>query len=387
LLIDEADSFLRDNEELRGVLNSGHRRGGAVLRNVGDDHEPRSFSTYAACAIALIGQLPGTLADRSVTVDLVRRKADEAVEAFRFDRVEHLAVLARKLARWAADKSETIAGVEPEMPAGLYNRAADNWRGLLAIATVAGGDWLSRGHRAALQGADLDVDEASRLELLLGDIRDIFDEVGKEEITSAHLIDRLVEIVPRPWAEYGRSGKPLTQNKLARLLRPLSIPPERIRVIDDREGEIQVRGYRRARFDEAFERFLGDSKCHSVPNADEVATSRDSQSVTTENGVTLRKSQKSNNDGLCDTVTLGKGGLGEWARASDGNGQVGLSQRTISELAEGYTERAYANAQENGGDTRTADLDAALRRRLAEMVLPEFIEVEFERVMTEVFRV
>jgi putative DNA primase/helicase len=26
LLIDEADSFARDNEELRGVLNSGHTR-------------------------------------------------------------------------------------------------------------------------------------------------------------------------------------------------------------------------------------------------------------------------------------------------------------------------------------------------------------------------
>jgi hypothetical protein len=45
LLIDEADSFLSANEELRGVLNSGHRRGGSVLRNVGDDHEPRAFAT------------------------------------------------------------------------------------------------------------------------------------------------------------------------------------------------------------------------------------------------------------------------------------------------------------------------------------------------------
>jgi putative DNA primase/helicase len=61
LLIDEADTFLPDNEELRGVLNSSHRLGGAVIRTVGDDHEPRQFSTYSACAIALIGKLPGTL--------------------------------------------------------------------------------------------------------------------------------------------------------------------------------------------------------------------------------------------------------------------------------------------------------------------------------------
>ena len=44
LLIDEADSFLKDNEELRGVLNSGHNRDAAfVIRTTGDDHEPRQF--------------------------------------------------------------------------------------------------------------------------------------------------------------------------------------------------------------------------------------------------------------------------------------------------------------------------------------------------------
>jgi hypothetical protein len=74
--------------------------------------------------------------------------------------------------------------------------------------------------------------------------------------------------------------------------------------------------------------------------------------------------------------------------AGDGNGLApGLSQRTIAELAADYTETAYANAQETGGDAKTADLDADLRRRLAEMVLPEFIETELARVMLEVFRV
>jgi thymidylate synthase ThyX len=66
---------------------------------------------------------------------------------------------------------------------------------------------------------------------------------------------------------------------------------------------------------------------------------------------------------------------------------AGLSQRTIADLANDYTERAYANAQKSGGDTRTAELDADLRRRLAEMVLPEFVETEFGRVLTVVFRV
>ena len=71
----------------------------------------------------------------------------------------------------------------------------------------------------------------------------------------------------------------------------------------------------------------------------------------------------------------------------DGNGLApGLSQRTISELAEDYTETTYRLNQE-GADIDSASLDADLRRRLAEQVFPEFVETEFERVMAEVFRV
>jgi hypothetical protein len=44
----EADTFLKDHDELRGILNTGQRRGGAVLRCVGDQHETR----WASCRIA-----------------------------------------------------------------------------------------------------------------------------------------------------------------------------------------------------------------------------------------------------------------------------------------------------------------------------------------------
>jgi hypothetical protein len=62
LLIDEADTFLRGSDDLRGVLNSGHRRSTAqVVRNVGDNYEPRLFRTWAPTCIGLIGRLPDTL--------------------------------------------------------------------------------------------------------------------------------------------------------------------------------------------------------------------------------------------------------------------------------------------------------------------------------------
>ena len=92
MLIDEADTLFGEygDENLRGVLNAGHRQGGTVLRVVGEELEPRAFSCYAATAIALIGQLPGTLADRSIDIVLAAAAEPDPLTAFRLDRTEHL---------------------------------------------------------------------------------------------------------------------------------------------------------------------------------------------------------------------------------------------------------------------------------------------------------
>jgi 5S rRNA maturation endonuclease (ribonuclease M5) len=66
LIVDEADSFLGENEELRGLINSGHTRDTAfVIKTVGDDHEPKQFSTWGFKAIAGIGKRAATIEDRS----------------------------------------------------------------------------------------------------------------------------------------------------------------------------------------------------------------------------------------------------------------------------------------------------------------------------------
>jgi putative DNA primase/helicase len=60
LIIDEADTFINVKEELTGILNSGHGKGMAfVLRIVGDDLEPRAFSTWCPKVIARIGKFEG----------------------------------------------------------------------------------------------------------------------------------------------------------------------------------------------------------------------------------------------------------------------------------------------------------------------------------------
>jgi uncharacterized protein DUF3631 len=67
-------------------------------------------------------------------------------------------------------------------------------------------------------------DDASRLKLLLADIRDAFAKEGGAEISSADMVKALVAIEGRPWAERGKNGKrgkPLTQFKLAQSVEAL----------------------------------------------------------------------------------------------------------------------------------------------------------------------
>jgi putative DNA primase/helicase len=396
LCVDEGDSFIPGSEELRGVLNSGHRRGGSVLRTVGDDHEPRSFATYAACVIALIGQLPGTLTDRSVAIDLKRRLPSEPIEPFRLDRTEHLDVLARQAARWAQDNAEAVRAADPAMPDGIYNRDADNLRPLLAIADVAGGEWPERARNAALAGREADVDEGSRLELLICDIHGIFAASDHlDRIASADLITRLVEIEPRPWAEYGRTGKPITQNKLARLLAPLKIAPTRQRLADGSN----VRVYDRWQFEDAFARFVtpgGGPEPEQRNKRDEMGTSDPFQSGTAANDVPVEKCEKSNNDGLCSTVPVGKGGNGHEMHEDDldipgflrrkpaTSAKAGLSAREIEEDAKWADWFFDQHRHKPDGE---AILHAALLERLRNKrdVDPENLESEAERVMDRVF--
>jgi putative DNA primase/helicase len=74
LFIDEADACLKDNEELRGILNSGNSRDLAyVIRNVGDDHVPTKFNTFCPKAISGIGHISDTIEDRSIIMELRRK--------------------------------------------------------------------------------------------------------------------------------------------------------------------------------------------------------------------------------------------------------------------------------------------------------------------------
>ncbi len=288
LLIDEADAFMTDAEDLRGILNSGHEKSMAfVLRTTGDNHEPKAFSTWCPKAVASIGKLPDTLQDRSIVIGMRRRSAQESVERMRFDKVRvELDPLRQKIARWALDHHAAIALADPDIPKGLDDRAADNWRPLFAIADAAGADWPTKARIAAtaLSGARGEDDESVRTMLLM-DIQDIFSQRRADRIASAEIVSNLAEREDRPWPEW-KKGKPITVRQLARLLKPFEITPKTIRFAAER-----AKGYELESFIDPFSRYLPDRSVTSV-TMKKTNTLEDFSSVTNDGNVTDRKNSK-----------------------------------------------------------------------------------------------
>ena len=141
ILYDEIDTVFgpkaKENEEIRGLLNAGHRRHGVAGRCVvrGKQVFTEEISAYCAVALAGLGGLPDTILSRSVIVRMRRRAPGEKVEAFRRRAEEARGhELRHRLAVWASGVADAVTGVWPAMPAGISDRDADVWEALLAVA-------------------------------------------------------------------------------------------------------------------------------------------------------------------------------------------------------------------------------------------------------------
>jgi hypothetical protein len=251
VIVDEADVILVNNEPLRAVINSGWTRGASVPRCIGDDKVPHAFPTFCPKAIGLKGKrLPDTTLSRSIIIEMQRKRATDRVEHFRSIDDPGLAELRQQLLRWAIDNVGSLKDDEPVMPAGFDNRLGDNWRLLLAIADQASGEWPDKARHAA-QVLSKVVDTASTGARLLADIKTAFDQAKVDFMSSGELVEKLTAECDSHWSEW-KSGKPITQAQLARLLRPFGIAPDRVRLPPD----LRVRGYQRASFEDAWDRYL-----------------------------------------------------------------------------------------------------------------------------------
>ncbi|NWF27483.1 DUF3631 domain-containing protein [Streptomyces sp. PKU-EA00015] len=244
LLFDEIDTVFGPkaggNEEVRGFLNSGYRRGGKSLRCVGDGSNQNAewFSSFCAVAMAGLGSLPDTILTRSVIIRMRKKAPNEKAEPYRrrvHEKQGH--ALRDRLADWTATIHDEIAEAWPEMPEGVTDRPADVWEPLLAVADAAGGHWPERARAAcvALIKSAQEGNEASLGVRLLTDLRDrVF--CGADRMPTAAILEVLLGLDDSPWADLTDDGKALTARGLSKLLsqyvRPDNTPirPRGIRV-------------------------------------------------------------------------------------------------------------------------------------------------------------
>lgn len=307
LLIDEADTFLKENEDLRGVINAGHSRKNAfVVRCDGDDNKPKRFNVYCAKAISGIGHLPETIKDRSIILELRRKLPSEQKQRLRHADQAEWHNVRRKCLRWVNDNFEAIKTTRPQLPEQLHDRAQDNWESLFIIAQLASDEWLAKANHAALQIDGAEIASLSVNEQLLTDIKQIFGQHGHKNMFSGGLVDALNADEENTWATWNR-GKPITQNQLATRLKYFGIKSKKVRI-----GTVVKSGYELSQFDDAFKRYIPDVGIQNVTTLQPTPHKAysENQSVTQKNDVTFQKPLKPTPHKDCNDVTFQNGVTG-----------------------------------------------------------------------------
>jgi Protein of unknown function (DUF3631). len=260
--IDEADAFLKDNEEARGLINSGlYREGAMVIRCVGDDHTPTRFSTWAPKILCGIGKLAGTIEDRSIPLRMRRKVTGETAANIRRSDSQPWLDLQARIARWTRDHQHRIASSRPAPAHGLGDRAQDCWEPLLSIADIAGGEWPGLARAAALALHGVEEETPSIGVELLRDIEAAFKERRTTRLATSELLSTLTQDEEAPWAAWNR-GNPLRPRQLAQRLSEFGIKPKTTRLPNGH----QLKGYVLADFADAFNRYLSaEGGISSVP--------------------------------------------------------------------------------------------------------------------------
>ena len=430
ILYDEIDTVFgpkaKDNEEIRGLLNAGHRRGAVAGRCVvrGKTVETEEIPAYCAVALAGLGWLPETLLSRSIVIRMRRRAPTEKIEPFRRrDEVEKGHELRDQLAAWAAAKSKILYAMRPAMPAGIEDRNADVWEALFAIADAAGGSWPKRVREAAVALIAAGREREPSLGIcLLADLRTVFTAAKKGGLFTKVILSALHAMDEAPWKDLRGSKKKdkdsggLDDRGLALRLRQYGIKSKQIR-----HGDVTMKGYQRADLEDAWARYLPppshtsetSETSETNPNlwaihvsgvSDGAQNVSDTPPNVSEPVVSVSANggqkipDKSANVSDVSDVSLPADDGGEpvadfpSSQSADkpvtGRDEPWLTRSRVRELARWYVDQAPdQQLRKDNVELDAAELEAGLRQVLAEEVPAELVKQEFERVIAEVFRV
>jgi Protein of unknown function (DUF3631) len=259
ILFDEIDTVFGqkagEHEDVRGLLNAGHRRGAVAGRCIvrGKTVETVEYPAYCAVALAGLGDLPDTILTRCVIVRMRRRAPNEQVKPYRrrvYEQEGHR--LCIELGKWAITVRDAVADAWPAFPPGVEDRDADVWEALLAVADAAGGEWPTRARVASVALVAASKESTPSLGIrLLSDLRTVF---GENDVMSTEaLLSALISLEEGPWGELV-AGKPLNARGLAQRLSQYGVKSKTVRI-----GESTPKGYAAADLWDAWQRYLPPS--------------------------------------------------------------------------------------------------------------------------------
>ncbi len=278
MTLDEADTYLQENEEMRGVIDSGHEREFAwVIRTAMEGEDTVYFSTWCPKALAMIGLPKRTILSRAIHVRLERKTGEAKTEKLKKKHYQELAELRRKISRLANDVREQVRVFESDL---LENRAGDNWQPLLAIANTGGDDWVIEAVRAAQHMAKKDVQDSKSvgrylLESLDRIIKEVREERGKAApeqgelgvpieterifLPTLDLLEELNKDQEAPWQESDKGSKAeLTAHRLAALLRQYDVKSNQVRQPSKSGSTPNPHGYWSDDLEKAIEKYARD---------------------------------------------------------------------------------------------------------------------------------
>lgn len=341
LLFDEIDGTFgpkaRDKEDLRSLVNAGYRRGAKAYRCVGEGAKQRvePFEVFGPKALAGIGELPDTIADRSIRIRLHRRSRSEAVERGRYRTIAATAEPLRELLElWAEGAIGGLRDAEPKLPDELDDRAQDGGEPLLAIADLAGGEWPKRARAALIQLHAERPDEADSwgVQLLAGIRHALSDE---DRISTAELLERLKADAEAPWAGWNH-GAGLTARGLGQLLRRYGIRSRNVRQPD---GTVP-KGYQRDQFADAFARYLPSDGPENATSATSALSShKPGVSYPLQDPLCSGLENPQNPHGNADVADVADRGPDQGPDGRDGCAEA---ERIVGAIARGYEQRMYA---------------------------------------------
>lgn len=281
ILIDEADRTLDPKkpgvEELIAILNSGYKRGASrpvLVPAQGGAWDVKEMPTYSPVALAgNAPALPDDTRSRCIRVllmpDLQGLAEDSDWEFIEPDAMD----LAENIAQAADAERDTVRMSRPVLPEGCVGRLKEKWNPLRRVAEAAGGEWPAIADeliRRDIQEVQMEREEGlAKLPPAVILLRDIHALWGNAKFKASNdLAAELAYHDPEMWGSESPFGKPLTTQRMGRML----VQAFKIHSGQRPDGD-RARGYSRAAFEKAWERFA------MTPQKQTVQTVRDVQSV------------------------------------------------------------------------------------------------------------